>query len=62
MSDPRVGNRVLTRSGRLGTVVELGTMLGKPIAHVLCSGWLNTRWYYFNELEVITAPVKSRVT
>jgi hypothetical protein len=62
MSEPVVGDRVLTRSGKLGRVVELGTMLGKPIAHVLCSGWLVTRWYYFNELEVITAPVKSRVT
>jgi hypothetical protein len=57
--EPRVGDRVLTlSSGRLGRVVELGTRLGVPIAHVLCPGWLVTRWFYFSDLEVITAQSK----
>jgi hypothetical protein len=60
MNEPRVGDRVLTDTGRLGTVVELGTRLGVPIAHVLCSGWLVTRWYFYGQLEIIRS--KSSVT
>jgi hypothetical protein len=62
MSEPVIGNRVLTPSGKLGKVVELGTFRSAPIAHVLLDGRLVTRWYFIVELEVIVAPSKRKTS
>jgi hypothetical protein len=60
VSEPQVGNRVLTDTGKIGLVVERGTRLSVPIAHVLLDGALETCWYYLTQLEVIVP--KSSVT
>lgn len=53
MIEPHVGDRVLTCSGRLGTVVDRSTRLGVPVAVVWAPGWRKIRWYYLADLEVL---------